>query len=363
MPLGCETHKAFVYDRGGFTRLGAIDPLTVCRWNRVRDDISIGTVATTAPTMECLRLMEQVEPGRHELVIFRGAERVWEGPITLIQDTSDSIIIEAKDVFHYAYRTVMHAEYNNNYPNTTTVVGRAATILAAELARKEALDPPINVVPYIQEFHSSDDAGTSRRTLPYQSSVYQDIDSMAQRAGLDYTVIGRRILLFDVHRKIGQTPVVTEKDFIGPVVASTYGMELATRAFTNDGEGHAGIAGGIDPYYGEWEIVDTAYDEDQTATPTQAELQSQAERNLKGKNPTPLLLRIPDGSRLNPNGVLSMSHLVPGVWVPLRANLLRRNGTQMQKLNVLNVTETSAGEVITVTFGSINVDDEPEEEE
>lgn len=363
MPLGCENHTAAIYDRGGFTRLGAVDLLTSVAWSRVRDDISTASITTSSPSMECLRLLEQVEPGRHELVIHRGSERVWEGPITLIADSSTAVTIEAKDVMHYAYRTVMHAEYNNNSVSAggtgaTSVVQRAQLVLTTELARKEALTPPINVVPYITAILGDDDARTTRKTFAYQSSVYQDLDSMAARAGLDYTVVGRRIILFDTHRRIGQTPVVTEKDFIGPIVASTYGMQLATRAWTNDGAGNAGVAGGIDDYYGEWEIVDTAYDEEQTAAPTPTELTSQAVRNLKGKNPTPILLRIPDGTRVNPNGVLSMSVLVPGVWVPLRATLLRRNGTQMQKLNVLSVVETHAGEVITVTFGAVNVEDE-----
>jgi hypothetical protein len=360
VPLGCERHTAAIYDRGGFTRVGIIDPLTSVTWSRVRDDISTASFTTTAPTMECLKMLDNVEPGRHELVIFRGSARVWEGPITLIQDSPDSVAIEAKDVMHYAYRTAMHAQYNNNNPNTTSVVLRARNILIAELARKEALVPPINVVPYIQLFSKSDDARTSRKSLAFASSVYQDIDNMASRAGLDYTVIGRRILLFDTHRKIGQTPVVTEKDFIGPILASTYGMELATRAYTNDGAGHAGVAGGIDAYYGEWEIVDTAYDEEQTTAPTPTELTSQAVRNLKGRKPTPMVIRVPDGTRLNPNGVLNIDDLVPGVWIPLQANLLRRNATQMQKLNRLLVTETATeGEQISVTLGNINTDDEP----
>jgi len=361
VPFNCETHTAMVYDRGGFTRLGVIDPLTAVSWERVRDDISFGRITTTQPTMQCLRLLEQIEPNRHELVIFRGTERVWEGPITLIVYGRDTVEIEARDVMHYAYRTVMRVGYNNAYPNVTTTTQRAVNVLTGELARKEALDPPINVLPHLVAVHSANDSRTSRNTAPSQSTVFEDVDSMAAKAGLDYTVVGRSIVLFNVHTNIGQTAQVTEADFIGDVIVTAYGMEHATKAWVNDGQGNIGYAGvDVDPYYGEWEILDSAYDEEKGSdAPTLDELFSQAARNIAGRNPVPLTVRVPEGSRLNPNGALSIADLVPGVHIPLRATLTARVVNQMQRLNKVQVTEdSSSGEVITVSMTQAAADDE-----
>jgi hypothetical protein len=226
----------------------------------------------------------------------------------------------------YPYRTIARAAYNNAHPNVTTVTERMRTMLTNELFRKERLDPPINVLPYLDIRTDSQTARTARNTKPYQMTVWEDIDSMAARAGLDYTVIGRRILGWDVHHSIGQTATLTEQDFLDEVIVTEYGMELATYSAVTDSEGNWGAVGigqpgseSIDPYYGEWELLNTSYAEDvsDTSTPTTkpstAELRSQAARNLAGRHPAPVVVRVPDNASLDPRSTaLSISDSVPG---------------------------------------------------
>lgn len=363
MALGCENHTAYIYDRGGAQRLFQIEPLTSVEWERLRDDISHAVVTIVNPGEDCQRDMLKVHPNRMELVIYRGKERVWEGPISRMAWHADRIEIEAKDVMHYAYRTIMHAAYKNAYPNVQTTIQRAINILGGELARKEALDPPINVLPYITAYTTANDSETSKSTVPYESTVFDDIDAMAWRSGLDYTVLGRRILLFDTHTAWFTTPTVTEADFLSEIVVTQYGMEGATFAAVTSSTGVVGTAGANDPFYGEWEILDSAYNEDGTSDPTLAALISQAERNLDGRNPVPLHVRVPDGSQLNPNGTLKMEHLIPGVRIPLRATLLTLKVAQVQKLDRVVVTEDGeAGEKIAVTLFPASQNDEAPEE-
>lgn len=369
MAYKCETHTAYIYDRGGKRRIGILDPLTYVTWGRTLDDISSSTVRTVAPSWECAKMLAEVMPGRHEMVVFRGTERVWEGPITRLAYHSNYVEIEARDVMHYAYRTVMHAAHDNHYPNIQTVVERAREILLDELARKEALDPPINVLPYLVTMATSADARTSRKTIPFESTVFEDIDSMAQYAGLDYTVVGRRIIVVDTHTVYARTQTVTEADFIGDVVITLYGMDLATEAWVlgqeaEDGTTPVGHYGGTDPYYGEWEVLDTPYNEGGEESVTQGALDSQAQRNIAGKNPTPLMVRLPQGSTLNPAGILKIGDLVPGVRIPLRATLTARKIAQMQKLKEVRVTEEEGtGETIQVTMNPASLNDEDVEPE
>lgn len=573
------------------------------------------------------------EAGRVELVIFRGSQRVWEGPVTHITYEGDKVVIQGRDITHYINRTIMRGEYNNRHPNTVTVLKRLERILNVELARKEALDPPANVLPHIryvaakgsvtyparyydispirrgvaaarnvdqmeaafdsmqgsyglsldiglppgntaygltwataqyqdwqlrqymiasaealsrypaafikaaniegiyfvrelvgttnfniggaavdtrlyldivdypkddvpfgaehtihhelahlihnafgaalietrwkelnpsgftygagwdaQNFtgrpagflrdysrysfaedladvagavmssatrstlaaaSSADsvvagkvalykewmaaisgglvsgnqyyealhegtivtpgengvtDARTTAHTLPYEMTVFNHMDTYAARGGLDYTVVGRSLILFDVHQRLGQTAPVTGADFIGDPVITQYGMELATYVAMTDGKGHWGSAGGVDDYYGEWEMLHQAYDEDAQAQgqepPSTAELRSQAARTYaQGKRP-PLVVRVPDNSRLNPDGVLSVDDLVPGVWIPLSASLPGRSLSQMQKLDNMTVEESeSEGEVIKVTLSPAPIEQEFVDEE
>jgi hypothetical protein len=199
--------------------------------------------------------------------------------------------------------------------------------------------------------------------------VYEEIDDLASRSGLDYTVVGRSIILFDRHVEFSRTPAVSENDFIGGIIVASYGMEGATYAAVTDGQGTWGEVGGVDPYYGEWEILDTAYLEQAgnpyeaptvPTPPTVGEMASQAQRNLNGRNPVPVIVRVPDGSQLNPNGVLRMEHLVPGIRVPLVATLTARTFSQMQKLDNVKVQESAENaETITITMSPASADDVP----
>lgn len=357
-------HKAYIMERGGRRRVGELLDLESVKWNRIRDDISDAEVnITLGPDGRNAKLVDQIETGRHELCIFRGKDRVWEGPIQLPRYTRTGLSISAKDILTYTQATVMHAAYDSSNPNIEYATSRVKRILVAELARKEALNPPYNIVPYIVEHHVSTDAKTSRSTLPYQTTVFEHMDDIAAKGGMDYTVIGRAIHLWDTSKSLGQTRVVTENDFSGDVVISVYGSELATSAISTDGQGNYAISGGIDPYYGEWERLFTAYDEEtDESLPTQAELLSQAHRNRAGRLPTPLQVRVPDGASINMNGVLTLEDMVPGVHVPLLANLNTRRLSQMQKFDKIQFEETGAGETINVTMSPASKADEDDTE-
>ena len=348
-------HRAYVYDRGGKDRIGELTQKMLVRWDRDRDDISAATVTVDNPNSDCTDLLNKIEPGRHELVIFRNGKRVWEGPITLPTFDRYSVSIEAHDVWHYSYRTIMHRAYNNAYPHISSAVSRVTNILRQELVRKETLDPPINVLPHYRPYEIPGVARTSRSTKKYESTVWEEIDDMAAKGGIDYTAVGRATLVWDTHMPLSTTRVVTEKDFTNDITVSAYGMELATRTAVTDGLGRYGVAGGIDPYYGEWEVLNTAYQENEV-DPTaqhipQRDLDAQAKRNLVGRVPTPVVVRVPDNSSLTPAAVEELfDFLVPGVWVPLRASSTVRQVEQMQKIDSLRFEETEAGEAVTIVM-------------
>lgn len=348
---GCEIHTAYVYDRGAKRRIAEITGMTSLSWERVADDISFADITVVNPGPTCASVLSSMEAGRQEIVIFRGPQRVWEGPLTLMTYTRDAVAIQARDVLHYGYRLAQSRDYDNRYPNITTVVDRAYLELQTELGRRESENPPINVVPYLRKITRSDDAKTSRYTTTYQKTVFDDVDDMAANSGMDYTVVGRSIILHDTNTSLGKTATLTENDIIGDIIVTMYGMEMATFAAVTGADGAYGVYGGTDGYYGRVEIVDDAYDEESgTDAPTQAELNSQAQRNLSGRLPTPVQVRVPDGSRLSPNCPITIDDLVPGVLVPLRATLTARTFSQMQKLRKLKVIEDTSGEQIQITL-------------
>jgi hypothetical protein len=356
----CVDHTAYLFDRGGRNRLQQLTPPVQVTWGRVRDDVSAASVVLAAP--ECEQSVATIEPGRHELVIYRGRDRMWEGPVTLVRWERGQVTVEAKDVMFYVQRLISRSGLDNAYPNIDTTVNRARALLETELPRMEspALEPGVNVLEHLETRHHDDDARTCKKTIPYQMTVFEDIDDLAAKSGIDYTVVGRSIVIHDTHLPLSRTATVTEADFDGDVIVTSYGNELATYAAVTGAEGVYGTAvssdyvdpdTGVHPYYGLWEILDDAYDEEgDTSAPTQSELNSQAQRNLSGRMPTPVTVRIPDGSTLSPYSAVTLNDLVPGVQVPLVATLTGRDLSQMQKLDKLDVTETSAGEQVKITL-------------
>lgn len=353
----CHRHRAFLYDRGGERRIGELGPLRQVRWGRTRDDMSAANIFVRTPDPACEEVVAQIEPGRHELVLFRDSERVWEGPVVRTAEIGTSIEVDARDVTHYLNRTIMRSAYSNAYPRIGYATERLRKIITTEAARKEALDPPINLLPHMKITTHKATAKTSRSTYAYEKYVYEELDSLAAKGGIDYTVVGRALIINDVNDVIGQGPALSSADFDGDITVSLYGMETATRSAVTDGMGKWAAFGGVDDYYGEIELLHTIYDEDTTAAEraaddiTKEEMAAQARRNMSGRYPTPVLIRVPEGATLRSDKASEiMDFLVPGVRFLIRSDKTYRKVTQVQKLDRLVVEETGDGERISVTF-------------
>lgn len=381
----CSTHSAMIYDRGGKRRVGQFVKISSVQWNRDRDSISEAQVTLEGTACSSQRdLISRIASKRHELVIYRGKDRVWEGPIYRISDAGSSVTIVAKDVCAYLFGTPLTKTWDNTYGSAlgpTEVSTRLGMIIAYELQHNrvgravggepvtitgwENLDPPINVLPHLQVHHFPNEARTAAKTMPYEMTVGEHLAGMARQSGIDFCAVGRAIHLWDTSRNIGQTRTFTESDFFGNVIVTEYGADHTQGAYVVGHEGMYGEA--INPnhleLYGPWMTIYNAYNEEQTAAPTQGELNSQAARNLSGRSPAPVEVRIPDNSTIRLNNTLRITDLVPGVRVPLLATLNARARNQDQKLDHVRVTEDGLqGEKIAITLTPASKEDSDEEE-
>lgn len=346
-----QAHTAFIFDRGGTTRVAQLLDVSQVVWGRDRDGISEATIEISGSACSAQAgILAAVEPKRSELVLYRGADRVWEGPVWRVGWYADHVEINAHDVFQYVLETPLSQAYDNSYPNTTEVSTRVGTILAAEMPVWEALDPPANVLPHLQIHHFANEARTTAVTKPFEMSVGEHIQNLARTSGIDYTVVGRAIHVWDVSRSLGKTRILTEADFFSEVIVTAYGADMAASVYVVGQDGAYGEAHEPSPYYGPWTKILTVYNEEGTTAPTQSELNSQAQRNLSGRMPVPIEVRVPDNSGIRLDETLTIQHLVPGVQVPLLATLNARQVSQLQKIDHVQVTETPDGESIQVTL-------------
>jgi len=372
-----EGHTAYIYDRGGMVRVGQLVDASMVRWTRDRDGVSEADVRIEGSACSAqASLLAGIEPKRSELVIFRGLDRVWEGPVWRVGWHSNYVEINAHDVMAYVMSTPLSQEYDNRfradydsngdpihiYTQPTEVTNRINTILQHEMAVWEALDPPVNVLPHLQIHHYPNEAKTSSYTKAYEMTAGEHIQGLGRTAGIDWTVLGRAIHVWDVSRSLGKTRVLTEADFFNEIIVTAYGADMAAAVYVTAGNGTFGKAIAASPYYGPWTMILTAYNEEGTAEPTQAELDSQAKRNLNGRQPVPVEVRVPDNSGVRLSPTLSITDLVPGVQVPLRATLNARVMSQLQKIDFVQVQETPDGETVQVTLTPATKPDDDDEE-
>lgn len=372
-PGRCENHRAVLYDRGGTRPLGEVKNLSKVEWSRDRDGTSEASIMIEGPACHRQRgMIERTSSKRHELVIFRGKHRVWEGPIFRIADQGPRIGIFAKDVTAYLFGTMLSQTWDSRVrggvDHSETVTARQKAIIEYELTHSrlgralngdmvnipgwETMSPPANIVPHLVVHSFPNEARTAAVTRPFETTVGSHLASAARSSGIDFTAVGRSIHLWDTSRSIGRIRTLTEADFFGNVIITEYGADHTQAAYVTGQEGTYGEA--VNPenmdFYGPWSTSFSAYNEDGTEAPTVGALNSQAARNTSGRSPVPTEVRIPDNSSVRLSETLSIMDLVPGVQVPLLATLNARARNQLQKLDFLTVTETAAGEDVKITL-------------
>ncbi|HEY5786984.1 MAG TPA: hypothetical protein VIT65_19650 [Microlunatus sp.] len=388
-----QGHKVQIHERGGGRKLFTLNDLTQVAYTRPRSATGDSTVVLQGRS--CLaqgETIDKVAKGakRFEMVVFRGEERAFEGPIEQVETGRDSAIIIAKDVTQYLNgtplsvdwpietgeqkdsldptspwlmteraRTIIEYELQTSY-QARIRTGGAATVVT--IPRWEEVTPPIDVLLHL-DIRRSDTLYTRSDTLAFQMQLGEHLDNLAD-SGLDYAVIGRRIVIWDSAEPLGVTRRLTDADFDGELTVIAAGSEHASVAHvsaerpedsTSPGPGvipGVGNAGGEDSFTGVWTWIASLTQEEGSDQPTQDALNSQASRMLSGVAPVPNTIKVPDGATLKLGHGLGINDLIPGSIMPVTTSLNIRKVSQDQRLEKVAVTETAQGETIAITLTS-----------
>jgi hypothetical protein len=343
--------KAYLTDRGGEHILGQFDGATEVRWQRIRDDVSVGSVHVRDPNARCARTMSKVEAIRHELLIMEDDEEVWVGPITLPEIQGGAGKVSAKDMLFFAQRTVCKKKWSSAFPVDETVIDRTERILRDEMKPWEAAGA--RFLSGLKPIRHTGDAGTSRVSERYSQYVWTDMDALAARSGMDYTVAGRTLYFHDTHQFIAKGRTLTDADFLAQLRVSQYGSELATAYYVTDNLGRAKASKIPDTYYGPVELLASAYDSGTVSAERipVAELQKQATLNIRSRYPVPKILRVPENSQLRPSVVRPlMPYLVPGVGFPIWSESAGEPVESMQKLDRVEGVEDPRGYRVSISL-------------
>jgi hypothetical protein len=349
--IGDGEYTVMAADRGGVTRIGEITGVTRLSWNRVQDATSIATMVVTEPDSRCCQLLSDLRCVRHEIIIYRNGRRVWEGPITRLAYKPGEVEIDARDITWFLSRRVLEVGWN--------YMGTAYPAVAAVYKTIHDHYPPVgdpyNIGPYLTRVIGPDEPNTAAVYYAHSRTVFNLLEQYASRGGMDYTVVGRRLILNDTNTRAHVLPRMTDEHLSGSVNVTEYGMELKTRVFTSNSE--TKYAQSLAPqewldYYGPVDFVNNNVEEGD-GDPDEEDLEAIQEvttRILLTGYPTPVRVWIPDQARLDPCYPVEFDDLVGGAWVPLQSQDTCRKISQWQKLRSLDIDWTPDGERIGVTL-------------
>lgn len=332
--LGCNPqYEVVITYRGNGPTLGSFEPESLT-WSRVRDDFSEARVQFPGT---CCGKLDQVRSWAHEMHIVRDGEEVWVGPVFIDANCRSGVTIIARDMWWWLYKRVIHSDHVS--------VSQGAVSIAQDLIIDGFAPDDPDVLTYLTTYGTGILGGRE-----YKANSKRVLDALRDLAkgSIDFTSIGRRLLVMPQGYKLGQLPLLTCEHFQGDVCATDDGSGAATRAvFTNSQTASGGDitvlgeAGGVDPYFG---LVEELVSD---STITSAATATDAARAMVAKgNPPPLLVQPPDGSALSGDTPICINDLIPGMTVPVLLDCTCRTVSQDMRLSRLNVAWNENGETV-----------------
>ncbi|MGW2951485.1 hypothetical protein [Streptomyces eurythermus] len=322
---GCGTHTATILDRNGAT-VTAAEVLTEIEWSRVLDGTSSAR-ALIQPDGDCCNRLGRIGSWRSRLVIYRDGKYVWDGPVTDVQWRLGEVEVIAEDVSVWLDDRVPHA--SRTFTNVDL-----SEIAQWLITDGFAPDDPGHTVEVIGQ------AG-ALGSRSYTAGVGQVGDHLRQlaEAGIDYTVIGAKILLLpETHLvSVGR---LSDADMPDGLEVSEDGKSLVTRWIVAGSEesGAIGAAGGTNPYYG----LHERYVE-MTEITDSASAASAAKARLRATSAVPVFIDTQQVT-ISPLAAIDVPSLVPGWALDVTSASTCRKVTQRLKITGLRVTETAGDE-------------------
>ena len=359
--LRIEDLRVLVTQRGGQSRLGELTEVTDIEVTRELDGVGTALVQVVAPRESCCQLLSQMRTIGHELVVLQSGNRIWEGPITSLKLTPDSVEIGARDVSWYLSRRV----------NMKTVTPVAAGVLdvVGQLIHDgfgSAADWSDDAYGYrlgrnVLLLRSGSDAQTSR-DIPGQSGSITDVlNQFRDRGVLHWAVMGRRIMFWDSDTIMGTLPPMTDEDFSDHLWVEEEGSDTATRTIvTNNADtGQPGdlaeAPAAIRDFYGN---CDQIFSDVREGNRTVRAIQNQ--KRLAGLWPPPINLGIPDDAGLLECSPVFVNSLVPGCIVHVKSDRTCRKVSAYKQLTGVKVKIGIGSARVGVSFGVCPADMVPE---
>jgi hypothetical protein len=271
---------------------------------RELDDVSQASARielAVAQLAGCCQLLADVFPWEHELQLMRDGQEVWAGPVTATSFSPNSIVVEASDLFVWFERRLL----DEGFDMEDDLAAIFEQTVKAALRRDES--PNVSI--------STADTGVFGRRIVENDGLQRAADLLRElsRTAVDFTVVGRQILVGGTDLAVGVPLVLTEEDFEDNVTVSFPGMDLASEVKVYGASSElAQTAGGVNPTVGLVQLVEQEPDIEDNAS-----LFAAAEGRLELLSDRPFAV----SGTLKPSASVPFRALVPGSRFDLRLTL------------------------------------------
>lgn len=325
--LGTGEYEAFVTDnRAGDAVVAELTPFLIRgQWNRFLDEPSTAQV-TVGLSPECCDVLCKFGVIRHDLAIVRNGETVWQGPIVRREYAREGNVmrISARDVVWWLQVRVLPRDYDFT-GNLGTYI---QTVIEEAMAPDErGLLPHLLILPGIT-------SGT-RRQDAFSQYAYDELRELA-RTVVDYTTIGKRLIIGPDLYPLAEVDALGDEDFLEGIQTMEDGLDFRSETFAR-GQNIITREGGINDYYGlvqgilrEFSIKD------------EGSLQVAAEIDNEQADYPPTLLFGEGGARMAPTAPVEQRDLIPGVITTISLGSVCPPVTQQQRLLRVEVNFSSA---------------------
>lgn len=347
--LGCGQWRAVLQCRGGgvLTEL----PFASLRASRRLDDMSDANVVVTGEAVNALTTSERdrccgwlavVNPWEHELALWRDDEEAWVGPILEPNWGVDDVVIPARDLFQWFERRLLRRD-------RTFVATDLATIFERYVVDALTRDPTPGI-----ELNASATGILGDRNI--QAAAYKRAsDELRElsRSGLDFTAIGREILVGGTEIPTPALGTVAVEHFQEPgprfslkgLQATTETFEVGSRTAAGTIVGHAG---GLHAQLG---LLQDVASESSIADQESADAAAASRIALLGDVPQYVT------GTLAASAPFAFDRLIPGAHARLALGLFCREVVGDYRLQGLGVSVDAAGdERIDVTFTNLGTE-------
>ena len=191
-------YKALIRPRGGGGLVGELFPDSL-DFTRVVDATSEAGLRIVERADRCAELIPEVEPWEHELHLIRNGDLVWVGPVVDTDDNTDGFSLQARDLTQWLARRFLPFDRSQELD--------LGLIYRQYVEDAMAEDPSPNIVVNPQPIGLVG----KRSVKASQFRIAADEIREIATTGLDYTTVGRDIVLGGIEVPTGTIPTLYDE--------------------------------------------------------------------------------------------------------------------------------------------------------